>query len=713
VLLDDVGFGQLGAFGGPYHTPTIDALAENGLRYTSFHTTGLSAPTRAALMTGRNHHSVNMGTTTNATLTPGYTGILPKTAGTIAQTLKPHGYATAIFGKWHLTPTNEMTTKGPFDRWPTHLGFDEFYGFQGAETSQWHPALWHNTLPVDPPKTPGYHLSPDLADHAIAWLADRKTKGEPFFLYFAPAAGHAPHHVPAEYIAHYKGAFDLGWDKQRAVTFARQKEIGVVARDATLPQRPNTIRSWDSLSPDEKRLYARMQEVHAGFVEQADHELGRVIDALRASGELDDTLVIVTSDNGASGEGGPFGSLNEMRVVNGVNESLSDNLDHINDLGGRKSYNHYPAGWALAGNTPFRYWKQLTHEGGIRDPFIVSWLSEIPVSERGGIRTQFHHVVDVAPTILEATGAEMLDAIDGIPQTPLEGRSMEYSFHDPDAPTPRLTQYFEMLGNRAIWANGWKAVAWHGRLAWEAGQAQLASFAMDHWELYDLAHDPTETTDLAAQNPEKLVELRAIFERDARERNVYPLDASGLFTRDKALQLKLSGGRGEVEYEGAQTRIPESATLPIAGASHSIEAEIDVPESGADGVIVTQGGRFGGYALIIKNGRLKYEHNFVGDKVFTLESSVPVPAGKVTVRFEFIKTGMVDHVIPYGGARLFINGMKVAEGPLARTTPQVFSRAETLDIGSDTITPVSDDYDTPFAFTGRIHRVTIKLTGTP
>jgi arylsulfatase len=706
ILLDDVGYGQLSAFGGPYRVPNIERLADRGLRYTNFHTTALCSPTRAALLTGRNHHSVGMATITEtASDEPGYNGHIPASAGTLAAMLQANGYAAYALGKWHLTPQPDSGPEGPFDHWPTRMGFDHWYGFQGADTDQWAPGLWDDTTPVEPPHDGSYHLTTDIADRAVRFLNDRAGSDQPFFLYFATGAGHAPHQVPAEWIERNRGRFDEGWDVARERIFAKQKELGVVPADAVLPPRSPDIAARDSLDEQHRRLYTRMQEIHAGFIEHTDHEIGRVLDALQASGKLDDTLIIFTADNGTSGEGGLDGSINEFRI-GGDEPTFAEIYARIDDLGGPSTYNHYPAGWAQAGNTPFRYWKQEAHEGGVRDPMIVSWPARI--TDHGGIRNQFEHVIDVTPTVLQAVGLEAPATLDGVTQMPIQGTAFNATFAGDDVPTAKTVQYFEMLGNRGIWSDGWKAVAFHGRLPWMQGVLTLQPFEDDRWELYNVRVDPTESHDLSAQEPERLRQLKELFDQQARLYQVYPLDGSGLRERAAALQSSLTLSVNAASYPTEVVRIPESKAPWLKGRSHEITADIDLTAAGGNGVIVAHGGRFGGYSLYLKDGRLAYSYNYVGQSVQTIEASTPLPAGRSTVRFEFTQTP--DAEGSPGVGRLLVNGVQVAEGGIARTSLGPFGFSDTFDVGSDTVTSVAPDvYQAPNAFPGTVSNVRFEM----
>lgn len=702
-LLDDVGFGQLSSFGGPYRTPNIDSVAARGLRYTNFHTTALCSPSRAALLTGRNHHSVGMATITETvSQEPGYNGILPKSAGTLAAMLRNVGYSTYGLGKWHLTPINEAGPQGPFDRWPTSMGFEHWYGFQGAETNQWSPALWKDTTPIEPAAINGYHLTVDLADKAVAYVKQQASNKNPFFLYFATGAGHAPHHAPREYIEANKGRFDQGWDKVREQTFAKQKQLGIVPSDAVLPERDPAIKAWDTLSANEKRLFARMQEVHSGFIEQTDHEFGRILQALQATGQLDNTIIFITSDNGASGEGGPVGTVNEMRWANAVPESLEDNLAMIDKLGGPATYNHYPAGWALTGNTPFRFWKQEVHGGGVNDPMILSWPAKIKAT--GAIRSQFTHMIDVVPTLLAATGVSAPNTLGGIAQMPIEGVSFVQTFNDANAVSEKSVQYFEMLGNRAIWKDGWKAVAWHGLYPWESNLVGSGHFDNDKWELYDLVKDPTESRDLATMYPGKLEELKMLFDQEAKAHQVYPLDDRSISQRASEANASFTAGMTEFTYLKVQERIPHPIAPSLRKRSFSVVADIEMRKNGAQGVIVADGGRFAGYSLFIKDQKLILAYNWLGMKTYTITANEKLAAGRGKVRVEAQPTGKDGALVT-----LFYDDRKVGEGTIEHSVPYGYSATETFDVGSDTITPVSEMYQSPFPFTGKLHKLTITL----
>jgi arylsulfatase len=709
VLLDDVGFGQASTFGGPIQTPNIDKLARHGLRYNQFHTTALCSPTRAALLTGRNHHSVNTGVIVEfATGFDGYNAMMPKSAATVAEVLRQNGYNTSAFGKWHNTPEHETSIAGPFDRWPTTMGFEYFYGFFGGDTNQWEPALVENTRPISKPQGKDYHFTADIADQAIGWIRGQQSvaAGKPFFVYFAPGACHAPHHAPRQWIDKYRGQFDQGWDKVREETFARQKQLGVVPASAKLTPRPDCLPAWDSLSPDQKRLYARMQEVFAGFLAHTDYEIGRVVEAIDALGQLDNTLVIyIVGDNGASGEGGLHGSVNEMRLFSLIPEDFQANLKMIDQLGGPLTYNHYPAGWAHAGCTPFQWVKQIaSHFGGTRNPMVLSWPKR--VADKGGIRTQFHHVIDVAPTILEAAGIAAPLIVNGVPQKPIEGVSMVYTFDHPEAKSRHTTQYFEMLGNRAIYHDGWIAAAFRGRLPWIV---KLPAYGIDdvRWELYHIDDDFTEADDLAEKEPRKLRQLQDCFWIEAAKYNVLPIDDRVFMRVNPLTRPSITAGRTKFTYFPGTVRLPELSAPSMKNRSYSITADTVIPPAGAEGMLLTQGGRFGGHGLFVQDKKLIYVYNIAGAFVYTITSGERVPTGDATLRFEFARN---DGPAGAGGTgRLFINGKKVGEGTIARTVLNRFSLDEGMDVGEDTGTPVSESYQVPFKFTGTLKQVTVDL----
>ncbi len=693
VVIDDIGFGQSSAFGGPIAMPALDRLAEGGVRYNRFHTTALCSPTRMAIQTGRNHHSVNTGGIMEvATAFPGNTGVRPQSMAPFAEVLRQNGYNTAAFGKWHETPPWEASTSGPYDRWPTRSGYERFYGFIGGDTNQWTPDLVDGTTKIDPPDRDDYHLTTDLADRAIAFISEQQalTPDKPFMVYFATGATHAPHHAPREYIDRYRGRFEEGWDVYREKTLARQIEIGVVPAGTKLAARPDAIPAWDTLGDEQKKVYARQMEVFAGFAEHTDHEIGRVVDAITSLGEIDNTLIFVlVGDNGASAEGGANGLVNENTYFNAIPETIEMQLAVLDRLGGPTAFNHYAAGWAVAGNTPFMWTKQVASNfGGIRNGLIVHWPSRI--TDKGTIRSQFHHVIDMAPTILEVAGVPAPRIVDGVEQSPIEGVSMQYTFADAKAADRRTTQYFEMIGNRAIYHEGWFAGTIH-KAPWERDPRR--PLTEDIWELYNVDQDFSQSTDLAAQEPERLEDLQAVFLREAKRYHVLPIDDRSIERLDprQAGRPDLMGERETLTFRAPVRGIPENAFLNMKNRSYTITAEIDVPAGGGDGVIVCQGGRFGGWSLWVDGGRLTYTYNFLNMERVDVVSSRPLPAGKQTVRAELAYDGGGQG--KGGTLSLFVGDENVAEGRIERTMSNVLSLGDGADVGSDSGTPVSEDYD--------------------
>jgi arylsulfatase A-like enzyme len=709
VLIDDMGFGQSSAFGGPIHMPTVEALANEGLRFNQFHTTALCSPTRTALLTGRNHHMNNMGGITEvATAFPGNTGQTPASVAPVAEMLRLNGYSTAQFGKSHETAAWEVSVSGPTDRWPTRRGFDKFYGFMGGETNQWAPLIYDGTTQVELPHDPKYHFMTDMTGQAIKWVKAEKslTPDRPFFIYFAPGATHAPHQVPKEWIEKYKGKFDQGWDRVREETLARQKALGVVPADAPLAPKPAFIKDWDKLSPDEKKLFARQMEVFAGFGEYADTEIGRLIAAIGDLGQLDNTLVIyIVGDNGASAEGGANGLFNENSYFNGVEEPLQDTLKHLNDLGGPLAYNHYAAGWAVAGDTPFTWTKQVASSyGGTRNPLVLYWPKRI--KGHGEVRSQWQHVIDVAPTILEAANLPEPKIVNGTPQEPIQGVSMLYAVDDPKVSDRHLTQYFEIAGNRAIYNDGWLAGTVH-REPWQ--QKPSHSLQDDVWELYNTRGDFSLVHDLAAKEPGKLKEMQDQFMQVASVNHVLPIDDRAAERMNPAIAGRpdlMAGRKSLTVYEG-MTGMSENAFINIKNQSHSITADVFVPKEEADGVLLAQGGRFGGWSLYVRGGRPIYTYNWLGLKHYSVASPQKLAPGKNTIRFEFAYDG--------GGAgkgglgTILVNGKKVAQARIDKTQCCVFSLDEAADVGRNDGTPVTEDYKVPFAFNGKIDKVTITL----
>lgn len=712
VLMDDAGFGSSSAFGGPCHTPTFERLAANGLRYTRFHTTAICSPTRQAMLTGRNHHSVGMGTVADmATSAPGYTSVRPNTAATIAETLRLNGYSTAQFGKCHEVPVWETSPMGPFDRWPTGTnGFEYFYGFIGGETSQFYPSLTEGRRPVRPERTPeeGYHFTDDIATRARRWLGQQRslTPDKPFFLYWAPGATHAPIHLPEDWLDRYRGAFDRGWDVVREETFARQKELGVIPADCELTARPEGIPAWDDVSEDMKPVLARQMELYAAFLEHTDYHLGRIVDALEEHGVLENTLIyVITGDNGASGEGTLNGTWNESLTMTGMSHIETPEFlrERLPEFGTPASYPQYSLGWAHAMDTPYQWTKRVaSHFGGTRNGLIVHWPRGIEA--RNEIRNQFHHVVDVTPTFLEVAGLPQPLLVHGVAQQPIEGVSMVYSFDAADAPDRHETQYFEVLGNRAIYHRGWTAVAAHTPPV----QVGLPGpFAEDTWELYDTNSDWSQAHDLASEQPEKLRELQELFLIEAAKYSVLPLDdrAAERANPDLAGRPHLVRGTRQLLYPSAG-RLHAFSVISIKNKSHEVAAEVVVPEGPVEGVIVAQGGRVGGWALYTKDGRLKYCYNFYGIDLFHVESTQRLPAGTHQVRMVFEYDG--GDVAQGGDVRLFLDDSPIGEGRVGRTQPLPFASDEPLEIGRDEGSAVTPDYSVS-EFTGEVNWVEISI----
>jgi len=714
ILLDDVGFGASSAFGGPCQTPTAERLARAGLKYNRFHTTALCSPTRAAMLSGRNHHAVGMGGITEiATSAPGYNSMRPNTCAPLAEILKLNGYSTAQFGKCHEVPVFETTPIGPFDHWPTGSGFEHFYGFIGGENNQYHPALYDGTKPVEPERTPeeGYHLMEDLAEKAIGYIRQQKAMApdKPFFVYFAPGACHAPHHVPKDWIATYKGKFDQGWDKLREETFARQKKLGVIPPECELTPRPKDIPAWDTMEERLRPALAREMEIYAAFLEYADHHVGRVIDSLADLGIQDDTLIYyVIGDNGASAEGSLIGAFNDKTAAEAPDLATPELLiQHIDDLGSPRANNHYAVGWAHAMDTPYQWTKQVaSHFGGTRNGAIIHWPKRIRA--KGELRTQFHHVIDVAPTILEAAGLPAPSFVNGVMQEPLHGVSMMYSFDDAKAPERHETQYFEMVCNRGIYHKGWTAVTRHGNMPWVVVGAQ-PPLSDDVWELYDTTKDWSQAHDLAARMPEKVAELKRLFDLEASKYNVFPLDdrKAERTNPDLAGRPVVVHGKSQIFFQGMR-RLSENSVINIKNKSHSVTAELEIPKSGTNGVIVAHGGNMGGWSLYAMDGKLRYHYNFLGLKHFDVTAASPLPAGHHQVRMEFNYDG--GGLGKGGSVTLYVDGNMSGEGRVERTHAFFFSMDETLDVGDDVGEPVSPDYGPKGnAFTGKIHWVQIDI----
>jgi arylsulfatase A-like enzyme len=714
VLLDDVGFGASSAFGGVIDTPNAERLAAGGLKYNRFHTTALCSPTRAALLSGRNHHTVGMGGITEiATAAPGYSSQRPNDCAPLAEILKLNGYSTAQFGKCHEVPVWETSPMGPFQNWPTGSGFEYFYGFIGGEAHQYYPALYEGTTPVEPWGTPeeGYHLMGDMTDKAIGWVRSQKSlmPDKPFFAYFAPGATHAPHHVPKEWVDKYKGRFDAGWDALREEIFTRQKELGVIPPDAELTARHDEIPAWEDMPENLKPVLRRQMEVYAGFLEFTDHHVGRLLDALEDLEVSDNTLVYyIIGDNGASAEGTLNGTFNEMINFNGAAaiETPEFLIERLDEFGGPDCYCHYAVGWAHAMDTPYQWTKQVaSHFGGTRNGTIVSWPAGF--AARGEVRTQFAHVIDVAPTVLEAAGLPEPTFVNGIQQTPIQGTSMRYSFDDAAAAERHETQYFEMFGNRAIYHKGWTAVTRH-KTPWLLVGEEVPAFDDDIWELYDTSADWTQAKDLAAQEPERLHHLQRLFVIEATKNNVLPLDdrvAERLMPEISGRPALVKGDRQRLF--GGMTRLSEHAIVSIKNKSHAVTAEIEVPEGGAQGVVIAQGGSIGGWALYMVAGRLRYCYNLFGVQRFYAGSEQEIPAGVHQVRMEFAYDG--PGLGKGGTAALFVDGEQVGEGAVGATAAMIFSADDTCDVGKEGGALVAEDYPVPNDFTGEVRWVEIDV----
>ena len=710
VLVDDMGFGMPSAFGGPVRMPRADRLASQGLRYNQFHTTALCSPTRTALLSGRNHHMNNMGGITEiATAFPGNTGQRPDNVAPLAEMLRLNGFNTAFFGKNHETAAWEVSPCGPTNRWPTRSGFDKFYGFIGGETDQWSPSLYEGLNRVETPHYLGYNFMTDMTNNAIAWMKFQKalTPDRPFFMYFAPGATHAPHHVPREWIENNKGRFDQGWDKLREETLARQIELGVVPKGTKLAAKPQAIKDWDELGADEKKLFARQMEVYAGFGQYCDHEIGRLFDAIGEVGQLDNTLIFyILGDNGTSAEGGMNGMFNEMTYFNGVGETVQEMLKHYDEWGDPSTYPHMAAGWAIAGNTPFMWTKQIpSNYGGTRNGMIVSWPKRIKTANQ--VRTQWHHVIDVAPTVLDAANLPEPKSVNGVVQEPIEGVSMLYSFDDAHAKDTHKTQYFEIAGNRGIYQDGWFAGTIH-RAPWESSPRR--KLQEDIWELYDTHNDFSQAHDLATANPAKLKELQDVFMKEAIINRVLPID-------DRSIERMNAATAGRPDLMGARTSLTlaegmlgmsENVFINIKNRSFSITADVEISEGGANGVILAQGGRFGGWSLYLKDGKPTYCYNFVGLQETKVTAPQPLAAGKATIRMNFDYEG--GGIGKGGTATLLVNGGMVASGRIERTQAMCFSADETAGVGVDDATPVTNDYkERDNAFTGKILKVVIDV----
>ncbi len=724
IVLDDTGYGQLGCYGSPIATPNLDALAAGGLLYSNMHTTALCSPSRSCMVTGRNHHANAMAAINElATGYPGYNGSVPFENGFLSEMLLQHGYSTYLVGKYHLLPSEFESPAGPFDRWPLGRGYERFYGFLGGDTSQWHPDLIYDNHQVEPPRSPeeGYHLTADLADKAIEFVVDAKqvAPDKPFYLHFCTGATHAPHHVPTQWADRYAGQFDGGWEAYRERVFARQKELGVVPRHAELSRHDPDVPDWGSLSPDARRLAARMMEVFAGFLSHTDHHIGRLLNFLKETGELDNTLIMVVSDNGASAEGGATGTTNELQFFNNAPEPLQDSLAAIDDLGGPTTFNHYPWGWTWAGNTPFRRWKRETYRGGASDPFLVHWPKGIKA--RGEVRTQYAHIIDMVPTVLDALGIEPPATIRGVTQSPIHGVSFAHSFDNPGAPSRHRTQYFEMLGHRAIDRDGWRAVCpWPGPSFAEAGKPfgvpisaeELTDLDAHHWELYHVTEDQAENHNLAGTHRDKLIEMIAQWYVEAGKYNVLPIDGSAA-ARMMVERPQVARPRTSYTYRPGTQTVPFWVAPRVLNRPHSITAEAEIPATGAEGVLMCQGSGVGGWSFYVKDGKLHYTHNYVRRELASVSSADTVPVGRHQLRFEFEPTGQPDIASGKGSpgrAQLYVDGQLVGQSEFPVTTPVAFNPGG-LTCGANPGSPVTPDYRAPFRFTGVLHSVTVDLSG--
>lgn len=711
VLIDDIGFGGPSTFGGPIRTPTMDSLAQSGLRFNNFHTTALCSPTRVALKSGRNHHSANAGSIMEtATAFPGNTGQIPNSVAPLAEMLRLNGYSTGAFGKWHETAAWETSVSGPFDRWPTHQGFDKFYGFIGGETDQWYPLIYDGVKKVDPPKMKNYHFTVDMTNQAINWVKAQQsmTPDKPFFVYYATGAVHAPHHVPKEWADKYKGQFDKGWDQVRIETVERQRKLGVIPANTKLGERPKDLKAWNTLPADQRRLFARQAEVFAGFLEQTDSEIGRFKKALEDIGVMDNTLFIyIAGDNGSSAEGGFVGMYNEMTYFNGVAEKVEDLIPLIDKWGGPETFPHMAAAWAVAFDAPFSWTKQVASDfGGTRNGVVIHWPKGI--REKGGLRSQFSHVIDIAPTILEAAGLPEPKIVDGTPQSPIEGTSLLYTFNDANAPERHTTQYFEMFGNRGIYHDGWFARTLH-RAPWQT--SNLPPLTTDVWDLYDAKSDFSLTNNLAAKEPARLKELQALFMKEAEKYHVLPIDDRTIERTNAQLAGRpdvLRDRKSLTLYEGMEGML-ENTFMNIKNRSSKITAEIDVPAGGANGAILAQGGRFGGWSLYMADGKPAYVYNFLGLARYTVVAPQALPSGPATVVLDFAYDG--GGVGKGGKATLLVNGKVVAEGRVEKTQPNIFSADETADVGIDNQTPVAlgIGIGAETRFTGKINEITLEV----
>jgi arylsulfatase len=725
IVQDDTGFGQLGCYGSPIETPNLDALAANGLLFNNMHTTALCSPTRACVLTGRNHHSNAMSCITEgSTGYPGGNGNIPFENGMLSEMLLQQGYNTYALGKWHLTPTEQGSAAGPYDRWPLGRGFERYYGFLGGDTHQYYPELIYDNHSVEPEKSPeeGYHLTEDLTDKAIAFIADAKqvAPNKPFFLYFCPGAAHAPHHVAKEWADKYKGQFDEGWDAYRAKVFKRQMELGILPKGTELSRHDPDVQDWNKLPADERRLYARMMEVFAGFMTHTDYHYGRLFEFLKSIGEFDNTLIMFISDNGASAEGGPHGSVNENKFFNNVPDLLEENLKWLDQLGGPNTFNHYAWGWTHAGNTPFRRWKRETYRGGTSDPFIVHWPKGIKA--KGEVCTQYAHAIDMVPTVLEALGIEPPAAIKGTTQAPIQGLSFAHVFSDPKAPSKHITQYFEMFGHRAIYHDGWRAVCpWPGTSFTESGlgfgapidKDKLTELDAKGWELYNLNEDFAENHNVAADNRAKLIEMIGTWYVEAGKYNVLPIDSRGT-SRIADERPQIAPARTTYTFYPGTQMVPVNAGPIVLNRPHSVTADVDIPKDGAEGALLSAGDVQGGFSFYVQGGKLHYVYNYVSQQYSHIESNAIVSSGRHKLRFEFEPTGKPDVAKGKGApgrAKLFIDGKPAGQGDIPLTMPLLIGISGGMVCGADTGSPVWDKYKPPFRFTGRLYSVTMDLSG--
>lgn len=728
IVLDDTGFGHLGCYGSPINTPNIDALAKDGLLYSNMHTTALCSPSRSCMLTGRNHHSNGMSCITEgSTGYPGGNGIIPFENGFLSEILLQNGYNTYAIGKWHLTPAEQTSAAGPYDRWPLGRGFERYFGFLGGDTHQYYPELVRDNSQTEAEKTPeeGYHLTPDLVEKARAMIADAKqvAPNKPFFMYFCTGAQHAPHHVPKEWADKYKGKFDNGWDAYREETFARQMKMGILPKGTVLSRHDPDVQDWSKLSAEERKLYARMMEVFAGFLEHTDHHIGELIAFLKEIGEYENTLIMLISDNGASAEGGPTGSVNEGKFFNNVPDSLEQNLAAIDDIGGPKYFNHYPWGWTHAGNTPFRRWKRETYRGGVADPFLVCWPKDIKA--KGEIRTQYCHAIDMVPTVLDCLGIDPPTQIRGVTQSPIQGFSLKSSFDNAKAEPLHRTQYFEMFGHRSIYHDGWRAVCpWPGTSFVESGlqfgapidHDKLNELDAKGWELYHVAEDFSETKNLAEAHRDKLIEMIGMWYAEAGKYDVMPIDSRGT-ARLGERRPQIAANRTKYIYYPGTQMVPSNAAPQLTNVPHAVSVHASVPKGGAEGVLFSMGGNDGGFAFYIKDGKLTYGYNYVADQRFKVQSNGGgVPEGEHVFSFEFTPTGKPDIAKGKGvpaNIKLFVDGKPVGSGDLSVTIPLTLGLAAGVSVGADSGSPVmlEDEYTSPYRFTGQVKKVLVDVSG--